>query len=68
MNKIITLLIFHFFNMNLYSQEYNETIEFISSNPFSLNDIIENLDNQDKQEVFGKLIIPRFFNSFRKSE
>ena len=66
MNKIITLLIFHFFNMNLFSQEYNETIKFISSNPFSLNDIIENLDYQEKQEVYGKLIIPVDSNNLNK--
>ncbi|GIS31543.1 MAG: hypothetical protein Ct9H90mP3_3390 [Flammeovirgaceae bacterium] len=40
--------------------------EFISSNPFSLNDIIENLDYQEKQEVFGKLIIPVDSNNLNK--
>ena len=29
-----------------------------SANPFSLNDIIENLDNQEDQLVYGKLKIP----------
>ena len=66
MNRITTLLIFIFFNMNLYSQEYNEKIKFTSSNPFSLNDIIENLDSQEKQEVFGTLIIPVDSNNLNK--
>ena len=43
---------------NLLSQFSIEKITFNSANPFSLNDIISNLKNQDKQEVYGTLIIP----------
>jgi len=35
-----------------------DTISFISANPFSFKDIITDLDNQDKQEVFGVLTLP----------
>ena len=42
---------------NLLSQFSIEKITFNSANPFSLNDIISNLKNQDKQEVYGTLII-----------
>ena len=37
---------------------FKETIYFESANPFSLKDIIKNLDNQAKQEVYGFLTIP----------
>ena len=43
---------------NLLSQFSIEKITFNSANPFSLNDIISNLKNQDKQKVYGTLIIP----------
>ena len=43
---------------NLLSQFSIEKITFNSANPFSLNDIISNLKNQYKQEVYGTLIIP----------
>ena len=36
----------------------SEVIEFESANPFSLKDIITNLDNQEKQTVMGILTIP----------
>ncbi len=36
----------------------SEVIEFQSANPFSLKDIITNLDNQEKQTVMGILTIP----------
>ncbi len=39
----------------LYNQEI---ITFESANPFSFKDIITNLDNQEKQEVFGILTLP----------
>ena len=35
-----------------------EKIVFKSSNPFALSDIITNLENQQEQEVFGKLTFP----------
>ena len=43
---------------NLSSQFYQELINFESANPFSLSDIINDLGNQEKQNVFGKLTIP----------
>ena len=46
---------------NILSQSHQEVIKFESANPFSLNDIIENLDLQEKQNVSGKLKLP-FYN------
>ena len=43
---------------NTLSQSHQEVIKFESANPFSLNDIIENLDLQEKQNVSGKLKLP----------
>ena len=50
---IIFLLIF--FNAN--AQE-TEKIVFKSANPFASSDIITDLENQEEQEVFGKLTFP----------
>ena len=36
----------------------SEIISFNSANPFSLSDIIKDLENQQQQEVFGKLTLP----------
>ncbi len=38
--------------------QINEKISFESANPFALSDIITDLENQKKQDVFGKLVIP----------
>ena len=35
-----------------------EVISFKSANPFALSDIINGLENQQQQEVFGKLTLP----------
>ena len=35
-----------------------EIITFKSANPFALSDIINDLENQQQQEVFGKLTLP----------
>lgn len=43
---------------SLCGQFHQELVYFESANPFSLSDIINDLDNQDKQSVFGKLTIP----------
>ncbi len=51
----------------MYSQDNIEIIKFLSLNPFSLNDIIENLDSHEKQEVYGKLIIPIDSNNLDKN-
>ena len=56
-----TILIFFISLNNTLSQSHQEIIEFESANPFSLNDIIENLDSQEKQNVSGKLKLP-FYN------
>ena len=42
----------------LNAQLVKEKITFESANPFSLSDIILDLDNQEKQTVFGQLSIP----------
>jgi len=42
----------------LKSQNHFETITFISSNPFSFNEVISNFENLEKQEVYGKLVVP----------
>ena len=68
--KYIKILYIHiiilFVNINLFSQDHEEILYFESANPFSLNDIIENLDNQDIQSVFGKLKIPLDSNDLNK--
>jgi len=51
---IFSLLIF----VNTYAQK-TEKIIFQSANPFALSDIINNLENQTEQEVYGKLTLPK---------
>ena len=51
---ILSLLIF----INSHAQK-TEKIIFQSANPFALSEIINNLDNQTEQEVYGKLTIPK---------
>ena len=51
----VTLLLFQ---LNIYAQFQKEVIHFESANPFSLSDIITDLDSQEKQQVFGQLTIP----------
>ena len=51
---ILSLLIF----INSHAQK-TEKIIFQSANPFALSDIINNLENQTVQEVYGKLTIPK---------
>ena len=50
---IILILTFSFVNA-----QKTEKIVFNSANPFALSDIITDLENQQKQEVFGKLTFP----------
>ena len=47
-----------------FAQEDNnhELIYFESANPFSFEEIITDLDNQERQEVFGKLKLPKNFD------
>ena len=51
---ILSLLIF----INSHAQK-TERIIFQSANPFALSDIINNLENQTEQEVYGKLTLPK---------
>lgn len=43
-----------------------ETITFNSANPFSFEEIIMDLDNQETQEVFGTLTLPKNHNPNEK--
>jgi dienelactone hydrolase len=52
------LKLFLLFSFLVKSQNHSEKITFISSNPFSFNEVILNFDNLEKQEVFGKLVVP----------
>jgi len=45
-------------SLNSNSQNLVEKITFQSANPFSFHDVITDLKNQEKQEVYGKLVIP----------
>ena len=47
-----------------FAQEDNnhELIYFESANPFSFEEIITDLNNQERQEVFGKLKLPKNFD------
>jgi len=57
--KLISILFISF----IFS---TEKITFISSNPFSFQDIITNLDNQESQEVFGILAFPDNYSKNKK--
>ena len=60
MNKITNRLsiVLLFISLCLNAQNIKEIIHFESANPFSLSDIITDLENQEKQQVFGQLTIP----------
>ena len=59
-------LVFYSFILVLYSHIplsaneslISEQIAFVSHNPFSFSDVINDYDKLDKQEVFGNLVIP----------
>ena len=53
LNNFIVIFSLIFTSFTVLSQNIEELISFESSNPFSLNDIIEDFDNQEKQTVFG---------------
>tara|TARA_B100000287_G_scaffold365614_1_gene360404 strand:+ start:5655 stop:6632 length:978 start_codon:yes stop_codon:yes gene_type:complete len=55
---ILSIFILSFHSIYLFSQDYEEILSFESANPFSLHDIIDDLENQEKQSVYGKLKIP----------
>ena len=44
--------------MGLNSQSLVEKITFQSANPFSFHDVITDLENQEKQQVNGNIVIP----------
>lgn len=56
--KIVFQLLLFLVPIILQGQISKEEIYFESANPFSLSDIIGNLNNQEKQKVFGQLSIP----------
>ncbi|HIF48743.1 MAG TPA: hypothetical protein EYQ68_02435 [Cytophagales bacterium] len=58
MKKLLFIVFYFIISINLYSQYTAEKISFQSANPFSFNDVITNLENQEKQEVYGNLVIP----------
>ena len=63
MKKILLLLIC----AQIIAQEtLNETIVFESANPFSYEEVITDLDNQEKQTVTGILGFPADFDSEKK--
>ena len=63
MRLFVIFLFLVFFNANA---QKTEKIVFKSANPFALSDIIKELENQQEQEVFGKLTFP--IDSFDKKE
>ena len=60
------LIIIFFLNFSYTNAQKTEKIVFKSANPFALSDIITDLENQQKQEVFGKLTFPH--DSLKKEE
>ena len=57
--KISCVIFSLFCFFKIQSQYKIEKIDFISANPYTFNDIITNIDNQEKQKVYGKLVIPK---------
>ena len=58
MKKIILLSVLILCCFEIKAQVNKEKISFESANPFSLSDVILDLDNQEKQIVFGQLTLP----------
>ena len=59
LKKLYLLIAFYLLVFNVQAQFTIEKIHFESANPYSFNDIITDLEKQEKQEVFGELVIPR---------
>ena len=58
-DKILRFFIIIFFlSFSYVNAQKTEKIVFKSANPFALSDIITDLENQQKQVVFGKLTFP----------
>ena len=51
-------LLFLISSLNVQSQIQREKISFESANPFAFSDVILDLENQQKQEVYGQLTLP----------
>ena len=60
------LIIIFFLNFSHTNAQKTEKIVFKSANPFALSDIITDLENQQEQEVYGKLTFPH--DSLEKEE
>ena len=56
------LLIIFLCSLLMPQELLNETIVFESANPFSFEEIITDLDNQEKQTIFGILTFPDNFD------
>ena len=52
------LIIIFFLNFSYTNAQKTEKIVIKSANPFALSDIITDLENQQEQEVYGKLTFP----------
>ena len=63
MRLFIIIFLLFFYNANA---QKTEKIVFKSANPFALSDIITDLENQQEQEVFGKLTFPN--DSFEREK
>ena len=63
MKEILLVLIF---SQIIAQEALNETIIFESRNPFSFEEIITDLDNQEKQTIFGILTFPDNFDKESK--
>ena len=59
LKKLYLLITFYLLVFNVQAQFTIEKINFESANPYSFNDIITDLEKQEKQKVFGELVIPR---------
>ena len=60
------LIIIFFLNFSYANAQKSEKIVFKSAYPFALSDIITDLENQQEQEVYGKLTFPH--DSLEKEE
>lgn len=58
MSQVLFFFLAFVLNSELYGQYKTEQIAFISANPFSLSDIIADLENLEEQQVFGQLTVP----------
>ena len=61
--KIVLVFIF---NVSLLKSQIQQEIYFESANPFAMSDVINDLNNQEKQEIYGILTLPTDSLSNRK--